>query len=473
MRRCLAALVLLHSIGLSSCEQSGGLPNGSALEELADLSDCAGPEGVDDCAPARFERTFAHRLPAMRAHRDQLVPIWLERLERGEHAPAYALAWAGARDALPVLRRALLEDRHFYGWETRTPCAIEGRMSDDNHPHQVARILAIEHLSGTGVARAVALTPAERAALVREAYQPGEPGQASDVARWLLLRLAPEALALHPPAAAPEARSVPVPAELEGHVVVSHDSLGHHDVFTIARARGGLLEAVEAREGCRVLSAATVRLGLPARSLALPRALFSNEANICLSEPEGLAPGSSLGALGIEPSGRPAELDASIRASVEALALEALAHVADPVDFAARASATSIEDRDRTWVAVDARAMRRPRALDWWGDGRLEPVPCATRLCEVEQHEGPRASLVAIYELGPDGLAERLLVPSRPGGCSEAEHDDVSLAGGFVVPGGAPLFAIERRFCDGWVVELYSLAGGAARLVAARGGSAI
>lgn len=166
------------------------------LDELLDAiaAHCAGPEGVEACAPNQFEETFAEKLPRFVAHREALVRHWLAALERGNHTAAYGLAWARHRAGLPALRKSLLSDRYFYGWESDDANTLEARMRDDQYPHHLAFISAIEHISGKPLAEAVALQPTERAALLAEARQPGDEGGPQDVARWLLHKLAPDAL---------------------------------------------------------------------------------------------------------------------------------------------------------------------------------------------------------------------------------------------------------------------------------------
>lgn len=181
------------------------------VAELLDVyaATCAGPEGVHDCSPQQFERTFARELPAMRRHRSELVAHWMDSICAGHHTAAYGLAWANVREALPCLRAGLLADRYFYGWESSDAYELAARMRDDQYPRHVARILAIEALSGRPVAEAVALTPDERARLVRERSQDAEPGGAPDVARWLLRKLAPELDAESFADPAPDARPAP------------------------------------------------------------------------------------------------------------------------------------------------------------------------------------------------------------------------------------------------------------------------
>lgn len=150
---------------------------------------CAGPEGLEDCAPEAFGATFRDSLPWLEAHRDEVEAHWLGALERS-HAYAYGLAWLRSEPALPLLRARLLADRYFYGWESDHPEDLEVRLRDDQYPHHLAYILAIERISGRELADAVALTAEERDRLIAETLrQPADTEADADVARWLLLKL--------------------------------------------------------------------------------------------------------------------------------------------------------------------------------------------------------------------------------------------------------------------------------------------
>lgn len=187
MRRCLFVALLM------GCGASTHPPVEAAqVDELLAVfaAACAGPEGVEDCSVARFEDTFARELPELRRRRSELVAHWMDALRAGGHSAAYGLAWAGAREALPLLREGLLADRYFYGWESSDAASLAARMRDEQYPHHLARIGAIEALSGRPITEAVALTPEEQEALVRESLEEGEPGGPPDVARWLLIKLA-------------------------------------------------------------------------------------------------------------------------------------------------------------------------------------------------------------------------------------------------------------------------------------------
>jgi hypothetical protein len=90
-------------------------------------------------------------------------------LAGGDHVAAYGLAWLSSKGALPELRRRLLTDRNFYGWETSTPDPNDSVYADNQYHHHQAYITAIEAISGRPLRHAVKLTRAERARLRRDA----------------------------------------------------------------------------------------------------------------------------------------------------------------------------------------------------------------------------------------------------------------------------------------------------------------
>jgi len=122
---------------------------------------CGGPEGVESCGPLDFAHNFANRL-AEREDRTALERRWLTELANGDHVAAYGLAWLGSRRALPELRRRLLADGYFYGWETLSANEPEILYADGQYPHHQAMIAAIEHISGQPLRATVKLSPAER-----------------------------------------------------------------------------------------------------------------------------------------------------------------------------------------------------------------------------------------------------------------------------------------------------------------------
>jgi hypothetical protein len=134
-------------------------------------------------------------LPILANHRSQLEARWLRSLAAGDPAAAYGLAWLGSARAVPELRRQLLGDRAVDPEASWTPWGADAHVGDYRFPHQVAYVLAIEHLTSRPVARAVALSPRERRALRREATparldDPRVPPAAQRArARWLLQKL--------------------------------------------------------------------------------------------------------------------------------------------------------------------------------------------------------------------------------------------------------------------------------------------
>ncbi len=407
---------------------------------------CAGPEGLSDCAPEAFEATFRDRLPSFRAHRAELERRWTASAEAGGHSAAYGLAWLGAVGAVPSLRRTLLADRNFYGWESSDAETPEARMRDDQYPHQMARILAIEHLTKRPIQKAVALTPDERALLVAEAFAPGEPGEAQDVARWLLSKLAPDAISTPVtkgpawPAEGATASPVAAPQGLEGLVLGVHDHMVHHDFAVLARVGGGTVGPIEAREGCRRLPSARVVPTNKDRgaAIALPAKPFRSASNPCIFEVPDLAKGDFIATLGFSATGdAPPLSDQQTRIlSGRALELVARHHRIDPLSFTGEASLSVIGSGADRLAAVNARA--RPRAKD----DRV-------------------VSLVVVYQVPEDGSSprERLVIASQ--------DTQVVRASGFVAWSGAdPLVAVSRWAPDGWDFELYAVGRDAVRLVA-------
>jgi hypothetical protein len=126
-------------------------------------------DGFDDCAPEAFGRKFGPGLSRLAMSRDELESRWLADLALGDHVAAYGLAWLGSRRALPELRRHLLGERSFYGWETSSIDAPENLYADYQYPRSRAMIVAIEQISGRPLRAVVKLSRAERAQLRRDA----------------------------------------------------------------------------------------------------------------------------------------------------------------------------------------------------------------------------------------------------------------------------------------------------------------
>ncbi len=422
-------------------------PTASVPELLAEsAARCAGPEGLTDCAPGAFEATFQDQLTSFRAHRAELERQWTADVEAGGHSAAYGLAWLGAVGAVPSLRRTLLADRNFYGWESSDAETMEARMRDDQYPHQMARILAIEHLTKRPIQEAVALTIDERALLVAEAFALGEPGEAQDVARWMLWKLAPGAISTTItkgaawPAEGTSASAVAAPEGLEGLVVAAHDHKVHHDFAVLARVGGGTVGPIETREGCRRLPSARVVPTTKERGAAipLPARPFRSAGNPCIFEVPDLAKGDFIATLGFSATGEAPPLPDREASILSGRALELLArhHRVDPAKFTGKASLSVIGSGAARLVAVNARAI--PRAKSDQG-----------------------VSLAIVYQVPEDGSSprERLVVAS-------ADTQVVRVAGFVAWSGADPLVAVSRWAPDGWDFELYAVGRDAVHLVA-------
>jgi beta-lactamase regulating signal transducer with metallopeptidase domain/multidrug resistance efflux pump len=138
--------------------------------------------------PARILN--AEEIVALGERRAAVEEYLLQVLTRGGGAGAgLLLADLDCRRALPLLRKALLADRYFYGWE-RTRRAAADYLQNDEFPQHVGYIIAMERLTGKPLAQAVALTDAERQALETEAATATIGGDTAPwVARWLLAQL--------------------------------------------------------------------------------------------------------------------------------------------------------------------------------------------------------------------------------------------------------------------------------------------
>lgn len=488
LRRTLGFVALVQSLSSVACAPASVRPAPIApppapteprldFEELLTIyaQTCSGPEGVHDCAPAEFESTFREELPSFLAHRERLVEGWLAGLEQGAHSPAYGLAWAQEKRAIAPLRRGLLQEQYFYGWESSDASSHAARMRDDQYPRHQARILALTHLTGESIDRAVALEDHERSTLWRQAFAVGEPGGPPDVARWLLLKLTREAAPATKDAttAATEPRGIPTSWTEEGFIVAGHGTT-HHDVAIMASVSNGRIESAPRRASCTELPGSRMFPTTSDRSaLRLPKRLFSNEANTCLAELEGQRPGDFAGTIGFTSVSPVAVLDDHTQATVTGLALEQLFGLgADSADFHATTRVTATRTSlGTTWIAVEALALARSRPQDSETatpaqEGAPSVSSCVSRLCETKRFgwREASASVVAIYELPPgDPPIERLIVNSAPGGCSETEHDAVGFAGFILLD--LPLILVSRSTCDAWEFELHAIAADGPRFI--------
>lgn len=136
-------------------------------------------------------------LGLLRQHVEDLTPVVLAELEAGNHAAAWAASFLEIREAVPLMRRNLLADRYFYGWEGPDYSTEEAYLRDDQYPHHLAYIRSIEELTQKSIADAVTLTTEELRSLREEAALATLSERSSKTddyfcARWLLSKLADE-----------------------------------------------------------------------------------------------------------------------------------------------------------------------------------------------------------------------------------------------------------------------------------------
>jgi len=154
----------------------------------------AGPEAAE-CRDMLREETVPffspEELAEIKRFGPQLQPMFLERLREGEHSVAYLLAYLKTQDALPLLKENLLTDRYFYWWEGPDYSREESYLRDEQYPHHLAYIAAIEHISGKAIWDAMQLSMQERSALQAESRKasPEGPRFQHYCARWLLMKL--------------------------------------------------------------------------------------------------------------------------------------------------------------------------------------------------------------------------------------------------------------------------------------------
>ena len=176
---------------------------GPSAHELADLvqhyiTSLSGPGNDLACRDTLKHGVLPRALvkPAdaelMRARREEVKPLLLAALEHDSYGAAFLLGFLHAKEAIPLLRKKLLEDRYFYGWEGPDYTTEEAYMTDDQYPHHTAYILALETIFQVPITRAFRLTDEERQMLEREAAlanTKSEEAKTHYAAKWLLQRL--------------------------------------------------------------------------------------------------------------------------------------------------------------------------------------------------------------------------------------------------------------------------------------------
>jgi hypothetical protein len=148
------------------------------------------------------EKVFTSaELKRFREHSGEVEAYLNGHRAAGSVGAAWIAGYFRIHSSLPLLRNALLTDRYFYGWEGPDPNQESSYLSDEQYPHHLAYIAAIEAISGRPLGEAVTLTPEEISRLQAEAKVDFakldvEPEKVMHglCARWLLQKLGPSAV---------------------------------------------------------------------------------------------------------------------------------------------------------------------------------------------------------------------------------------------------------------------------------------
>jgi hypothetical protein len=206
MRKCLALAIGVAVCASSGCQRTHGQDyRGERAHALANLEEQWARLG--DTVMAMDHEDWVHavrseqELHLLEQHRRQVqdAPVPMVAVSAAEEDPpgrhsralgaTYLLAYFKTEKALPLLREALLAERYFNGW-VRPDCSEEGpHLWDNQYPHRVALIRAIETLSDQPLRKAARLQKNDRHVLEMEAAQAGTTGNCA--AKWLLQKLTP------------------------------------------------------------------------------------------------------------------------------------------------------------------------------------------------------------------------------------------------------------------------------------------
>ena len=132
------------------------------LDEKAHL--LAGPE--TESASDAFS---PDELALMRKEIATVRPVVLRELKNGNHGYAHLALALKLDEALPLMRKNLLLDRYFYGWEGPDYSIQEAYLRDEQYTHHLVYINAISALTGEPIAEAIGLTEDEAKALEADA----------------------------------------------------------------------------------------------------------------------------------------------------------------------------------------------------------------------------------------------------------------------------------------------------------------
>ncbi len=115
------------------------------------------------------------KIALIKKYRDELEPMIEARFD-SSYSWIYLAAFLRDENAIPLLKKKLLHDHFFYGWEEGDPDKYHTdadeydlQLEDHNYCFQLMCISAIEYISGKPIEREIALTDSERDSLTAAA----------------------------------------------------------------------------------------------------------------------------------------------------------------------------------------------------------------------------------------------------------------------------------------------------------------
>ena len=188
MNRFYASVLLIWALVMTGCTSVSNVTQTSdamaVLEEKLHLLD--GPE-VDGFP--YIEGVFTEDELYLLHEQIRRVESHInKRLAEGDHRAAWVAGYLRLRSSLPLLRKGLLTERYFYGWNGPDYTQDASWLLDWQYTHHLAYIAAIEAITGRPIHEAVVLTDAEFASLRAESVSSDLSKGDRMRARWLLLK---------------------------------------------------------------------------------------------------------------------------------------------------------------------------------------------------------------------------------------------------------------------------------------------
>jgi len=143
-------------------------------------------EGTSDLGFIRSDFT-PEQIQFLHEHIRELESVVIEKIQSNHPYLGSRLAgYFRIEKSLPALRHAFLSDTYFYGWEGPNYENDETYLMDNQYPHHIGYMMAIEAISCKPFKDAIKLTDEEIAELQKLATTRGRDPRIYNRARWLL-----------------------------------------------------------------------------------------------------------------------------------------------------------------------------------------------------------------------------------------------------------------------------------------------